>query len=59
MVEAMDLVNKEDVALLEVREYGGEVSRAGDRGTGAGLETGTHLIGDHACKGRLPEAGRS
>ena len=32
VVEAVDLVDEEDVALLEVREDGGEVARAGDGG---------------------------
>ena len=57
--EAVDLVDEEDVVLLEVREDGGEVAGALDRGAAGGADGDAHLVRDDVREGRLAEAGRA
>src|SRR5204863_1755427 len=45
--------------LLEVRENRGEITGALERRTGRRTEGHTHLVGDDAGQGRLPEARRA
>ena len=59
MVEAVNLVHKEDVALLEVGEYGSEVSRARDSRTRRSAKASTHLVGDHVGKRGLSQPRRT
>jgi len=55
--EAMDLVDKEDVAALEVGEDAHEVAGSGEGGSGAGFEVGLHFVGDDVGKGGFAESG--
>ncbi len=57
-VEAMDLVDEQDVAVLEVREQRREVARLGDHGPGGGAEADTHLAREDSGERRLAEARR-
>jgi hypothetical protein len=55
----VDLVDEEDVMLLEVRQDGGEVAGAFDRGTGGDADGDAHLGGDDVSEGGLAKAGRA
>ena len=57
-VEAVDLVDEEDVALLEVGEQAGDVDLALERRPGRGVHADAELLGDDAGERRLAEAGR-
>ena len=56
-VEAMDLVDEEDVALLEIGEERGKVPRLGDDGPRRGAEVDAELARDDLRERRLAEAG--
>ena len=57
--EAVDLVDEEDVALLEVGEDGGDVGLALERRAGSGADGDAHLAGDDAGQRGLAQAGRA
>ncbi len=44
--EAVNLVDEQDVAILEIGEQRGEIARLGDHRAGRGAETDTHFLGD-------------
>ena len=58
-VEAVDLVDEEDVALLEVGEQAGDVALALERRPGRGVHAHAELLGDDAGERGLAEAGRA
>ena len=58
-VEAMDLVDEQDLALVEGRQQRGEVARALDHGAGRGLDRRRELRRDHVREARLADAGRA
>ena len=58
-VEAVDLVHKEDVVLLQVGQQGRQVPRLLDGGAGGDADVDPHLVGDDAAKGGLAQAGRA
>ena len=51
----MNLVDEEDVALLEIGQQGGEITRLGDHRAGCRAETDAHLLGHDLREGRLAE----
>ena len=55
----MDLVDKEDIAFVEVGQEGGEVAGLFDGGAGGGADLDVHLGGDDAGQSGFPEAGRA
>ena len=55
----MDLVHEQDVALLERREDGGEISLAVERRAGDGPEADPKLRADHMGEARLAETRRA
>ncbi len=55
----MHLVDEEDVAVVEVREDGGEIAGPFERGTAGGVQPRAHLVGDDPGQARLAEAGRT
>ena len=57
--EAVDLVDEQDVAVLEIGEQGGEVARLGDDRPGGGAEADAELAGDDLRQRGLAEAGRA
>src|SRR6185312_4166535 len=57
--KAMDLVDKQEVARLEVREQGGEVAGALDDRAGRGAEPDPELARDDLRERRLAEPGRT
>ncbi len=57
-VEAVDLVDEEDVAVLEVGEQRGEVAGLGDDGPGGRAKADAQLVRDDLRQRRLAEAGR-
>src|SRR5665811_1448731 len=57
-VEAVDLVDEENVALLEVGEQAGDVDLALERRPGRGVHADAELGGDDAGQRGLAEAGR-
>ena len=58
-VEAVDLVDEEHVALLEVGELRGEVAGLGDHRAGGGAEIDPELAGDDLGERGLAEARRA
>ena len=56
MVEAVDLVHEEDVALLEVGEDRREVAGTLDGRAGGGVHLRAHLVGDDARERGLAQA---
>ena len=58
-IEAVDLVDEQDVAVLEVGEQRGEVARLGDDRAGGGAEADAHLAREDSGERRLAEAGRA
>ena len=58
-VEAVDLVDEQDVALLEAGEDRGEVARPLDRRAGRVADVHAELAGDDRRERRLAEAGRA
>ena len=58
-VEAVDLVDEEDVAPLEVGEDSGEVACFLDLGTGGGVESGADGSGDDVGESGFSQAGRA
>lgn len=58
-VQAMDLVDEQDIALLEVREDGRQIARALDGGAARRLDVRAQLVGDDRRKRGLAEARRS
>ena len=59
LVEAMDLVDEQDIALLEVREDGRQIARALDGGAARRLDVRAQLVGDDRGQRGLAEARRS
>ena len=59
MVQAVYLVDEEDVTLLEVREYGRKVAGPLDRGSRSRVELRPHLVRHDACKRRLAQSRRT
>ncbi len=57
--EAMDLVDEQDIARLEVGQDGGEIAGLGQHRPGGGAEADAELAGDDLGEGRLAEAGRA
>ena len=57
--QAVDLVDEEDVALLEIGEQRREVAGLGDHRTGGGAEIDAELARDDLRQRRLAEAGRA
>ena len=55
---AMDLVDEQHVAVLEVGEDRGQVARTVERGTGGRLEPGPHLVRDDLAERGLAQPGR-
>ena len=55
-IEAVDLVDEQDVAVLKVGEQRREVARLGDNRARRGAESDAHLAGKDAGKRRLAEA---
>ena len=58
-LEAVDLVEEEDLAFAQVGEDGGEVALDLQRGAGGLLEADAELVGDDGGEGGLAEAGRA
>ena len=58
-VQAVDLINKENVALGEVRQQRGQIARLFDGGAGRHADMHAHFVGDNAGERRLAEAGRT
>ena len=58
-VQAVDLIHKEDVALLKIVEDGGHLSRLLDRRSGSDFHMYSHLIGDNSGKRGLTQSRRS
>ena len=58
-VEAVDLVDEEDVALVERGQDGGQVPGPLDRGAGRVADVDPELAGDDGGERRLAEAGRA
>ena len=58
-VEAVDLVDEEDVALLQVGEQAGDVDLALERRPRRGVHAHAELVGDDAGQRRLAQAGRA
>ena len=59
VVEAMDLVDEQDIALFEVGQDCGKVARPLDRWTARGVQVDAQLAGDDVGERRLAEAGRA
>ena len=58
-VEAVDLVDEEDLAVVEGGQEGGEVARPLDHGAGGALDRHAELDRDHVGEARLADAGRA
>ena len=58
-IEAVDLVDEQDVARFEVGENRGEVAGALDGGPARGTDAHAELVGDDLRQRRLAQAGRS
>src|SRR5437773_5516974 len=58
-VEAMDLVDEEDIARAQVQEDGSKRPLVVDRRAGADLDGDAELVGDDVGERRLAQAGRS
>ncbi len=58
-LEAVDLVEEEDLPLAQVGEDGGEVALDLQGGAGGLLEADAELVGDDGGEGGLAEAGRA
>src|SRR5690606_21902008 len=57
--EAVDLVDEEDIAAIEIGEDAHQVTGTFQGGTGGGDNLGAHLGGDNMGEGGLTEAGRT
>ena len=57
-IEAMDLVDEQNVARLEIGELGGEIAGLGDDGPGGRAEIDAEFARDDLRQRRLAEAGR-
>ncbi len=57
--EAVDLIDKEDVAAAKLGERADEVAGAGERGAGGDVDLPAHLVADHVREGRLAQARRA
>ena len=55
----MHLVDEQHVAVVEVREDGGEIAGPFERRPARGVEARAHLVGDDAGQARLAEPGRA
>ena len=58
-IEAMDLVDEQDVAVLEVGQQRGEIARLGDHRPAGGAEADPHLARQDRGERGLAEAGRA
>ena len=59
VVEAMDLIDEQDVALIEVGQDRGQVARPLDGRTAGGVDVHAELAGDDVGERRLAQAGRA
>jgi hypothetical protein len=58
-VEAVNLVNEEDVTVLQVRQQRGEVASPRQHRSRRDPQTSAHFGGDDACQRRFAQSGRS
>ncbi len=58
-IEAVDLVDEQDVAVLEIGQQRREVARLGDDRARGGAEADPHLAGEDSGERRLAEPGRA
>ena len=58
-IEAVDLVDEQDVAVLEIGEQRGEIARLGDHRAGGGAKADAHLAREDSGERRLAEPGRA
>ena len=58
-VQAVDLVHKEDVPLVEVGQKSRQITRLLDGGPGGDADAGPHLLGDDPGEGRFTQARRA
>ena len=58
-IEAVDLVDEQDVAVFEIGQQSGKVAGLGDDRAGGGAEADAHLAREDASQRRLAEAGRA
>ncbi len=58
-LEAVNLINEEDVTALKISEEPGEVSGFFDHGAAGDLYIGVHLLRDDVSEGGLTESGRA
>ena len=58
-VQAVDLVHKEDVPLVEVGQKSRQITRLLDGGPGGDADAGPHLLGDDPGEGRFAETRRA
>ena len=59
MVQAVDLVDEQDVALVEVGQDGGQVAGPLDGRAAGGVDGDAQLAGDDVGERRLAQAGRA
>ena len=55
-IEAVDLVDEEDIALLQTGQQSGEIARFFDDRSAAGLDIGAFFVGDDVCEGGFPQS---
>ena len=58
-VQAVDLINKEHIAFIEVCENRGKFTRLFNRRACRDSKIDTHLCCNNACKGSFPKSGRT
>ena len=58
LLQAVDFVNKKDIARLQVGEQAGEVAGFFDGGAAGAFEIGAHALGDDVGEGGFAQAGR-
>ena len=59
MVEAMDLVDEEDIAFLQAGENRRQIPLSFDDRPGGHLDSRAHLVGDDIGQSRLAETGKA
>ena len=59
LLQAVDFVNEQDVAFLEIGQQAGEVAGFLDGGAAGALEVGAHGLGEDVGEGGFAEAGRA
>ncbi|CDN43722.1 hypothetical protein BN871_DJ_00040 [Paenibacillus sp. P22] len=58
-VQAVDFVDEQHIALLQVREQGGQISRTLDRRAGGRAQVDAELVGDDVRESRFAESRRA